>query len=77
VEKMKKCAICGKTAQTGRKVVRKGLPKKKGGTGSKITRSSKRKFLPNLQKTRIMIKGKAQRVYLCTKCIKKGNFRKV
>jgi large subunit ribosomal protein L28 len=74
---MKNCAICGKASQTGKSVVRKGMAKKKGGTGSKITRSTKRKFLPNLQKTRIMIKGKAQRVYLCAKCIKKGNFRKV
>lgn len=74
---MKKCAICGKTAQTGKSVVRKGLAKKKGGTGSKITRSTKRKFLPNLQKIRILIEGKPGRVYLCAKCIKKGNFRKV
>ena len=74
---MKKCAICGKGSQIGRKVVRKGLAKKKGGTGSKITRSTKRQFLPNLQKIRILIKGKPERVYLCTRCIKKGNFRKV
>ena len=74
---MKTCAICGKRRQTGKSVVRKGLAKKKGGTGSKIVRSTKRKFMPNLQKIRIMLKGKAQRVYLCAKCIKKGNFRKV
>lgn len=74
---MKNCAICGKTGQTGKSVVRKGMAKKKGGTGSKITRSTKRKFLPNLQKIRILLKGKPQRVYLCAKCIKKGNFSKV
>jgi len=74
---MKKCAICGKTRQTGKSVVRKGMAKKKGGTGSKIVRSTKRKFLPNLQKIRILIEGKPRRVYLCAKCIKKGNFRKV
>jgi large subunit ribosomal protein L28 len=56
--------------------VRKGLAKSKGGTGSKIVRSSKRKFLPNLQKTRILLNGKAQRVFICTKCIKKGNIVK-
>ena len=53
------------------------MAKKKGGTGSKITRSTKRKFLPNLQKIRILTEGKPKRVYLCAKCIKKGDFRKV
>ena len=74
---LKICAICGKGAQTGKKVVRKGLAKSKGGTGSKIVRSSKRKFLPNLQKMRIMVKGKPERVYICTKCIKKGRVQRV
>lgn len=74
---LKICAVCGKRPQTGRSVVRKGLPKSKGGTGSKIVRSTKRKFLPNLQKARILINGKAKRVYVCTKCIKKGNIVKV
>ena len=73
---LKKCVICGKGAQTGREVVRKGLGKKKGGTGSKIVRSTKRKFLPNLQKMRILIDNQSKRVYICTKCIKKGSFRK-
>jgi large subunit ribosomal protein L28 len=73
---LRKCALCGKGPQTGKSVVRKGLAKSKGGTGSKIVRSSKRKFLPNLQKTRILLNGKAQRVFICTKCIKKGNIVK-
>jgi len=73
---IKKCFICGKGAQTGKEVVRKGLLKKKGGTGSKIVRSSKRKFLPNLQKIHIAIGNGKKAVFLCTKCIKKGNFKK-
>lgn len=68
----KKCAICGKGSQTGKVVTRKGLEKKKGGTGSKISRWSKRQFLPNLQKMRIMIDGHPTRAYVCTKCMKKG-----
>lgn len=71
---MKRCALCGKGAQTGKSVVRKGMAKKKGGTGSKIVRWTKRKFLPNLQRMRVMIKDKPQRVYLCSRCIKKGDF---
>ena len=73
---LRKCAICGKGPQTGKTVVRKGLEKKKGGTGSKIVRSNKRKFFPNLQKIRIIVKGTPTKAYVCTKCIKKGSIKK-
>ena len=69
---LKICAICGKIPLSGRSVVRKGLAKSKGGTGSKIVRSTKRLFLPNLQKMRILLHNKLTRVYVCAKCIKKG-----
>ena len=71
------CAICGKGALTGRNVTRKGLAKKKGGTGKKIVRSTKRKFLPNLQKMRILIGNHPRKAYVCTKCLKKGRIQKV
>jgi large subunit ribosomal protein L28 len=70
------CALCGKGALAGKLVVRKGQYKKKGGTGSKIARWSMRKFLPNLQKIRILINGRPQKAYVCTKCIKKGRLQK-
>ena len=70
------CALCGKGEQTGKVVTRKGLAKSKGGTGSKIVRWTKRKFLPNLQKMRILINSHPKSVYVCAKCIKKGNFKK-
>ena len=73
---LKICAICRKGSVSGRNIVRKGLAKKKGGTGKKIVRTSKRKFLPNLQKMRILINNHPQRVYVCTRCIKKGRFKK-
>jgi len=73
---LKKCAVCGKGELKGKTVTRKGQYKAKGGTGSKISRWTMRKFLPNLQKMRIEIDGKAQRVYVCAKCIKKGNLKK-
>lgn len=73
---LKICAICGKSKEAGKSVVRKGLAKKKGGTGKKVTRSTARSFLPNLQKIRIIINGRAQKAYVCTKCIKKGLARK-
>jgi large subunit ribosomal protein L28 len=73
---LRRCAICGKGPLTGKSVVRKGMLKKKGGTGSKIVRSTKRKFLPNLQKMRILIGKHPTRAYVCAKCIKKGDIRK-
>jgi len=72
----KQCALCGKEAMSGKVLVRKGLAKKKGGTGSKVSRANKRKFLPNLQKIRILIDGLAKKVYVCTRCIKKGKIAK-
>jgi len=74
---LKICAICGKNQMAGKSVVRKGLAKKKGGTGKKVTRSTARSFLPNLQKIRIFINNRAQKVYVCTRCIKKGRLQKV
>jgi len=72
----KTCSLCGKGPQTGKSVVRKGMLKKKGGTGSKIVRWTKRKFLPNLQKMRIVVEGTPKSAWICAKCIKKGNFKK-
>ncbi len=73
---LKICALCGKGQVAGRSVVRKGLAKKKGGTGKKVTRSTLRTFLPNLQKIRILINNQPKRAYVCTKCIKKGRVQK-
>ena len=61
---LKKCALCGKGELTGKLVTRKGQYKAKGGTGSKIARWSKRKFLPNLQKMRIIVGVHPKKVYV-------------
>ncbi len=73
---IKKCVLCKKGELKGKTVTRKGQYKAKGGTGSKISRWTMRKFLPNLQKMRIVIDGRLKKVYICAKCIKKGNFKK-
>lgn len=73
---LRKCAICSKGAMSGRTLVRKGLEKKKGGTGSKISRRNLRKFKANLQKMRILVNGHPKQVYLCSRCIKKSDFLK-
>ena len=71
-----KCSICGKTAHKGNKIVRRGLAKKKGGVGKKITGISRRWFKPNLQQVRAVVNGKVIRLKVCTGCIKAGKITK-
>jgi len=59
----KKCAICGKKPVVGSHV-------------SHSHNVNKRRFMPNLQKIRVEIKGKPRKVYVCTKCIKSGFAKK-
>ena len=73
---LKRCVICGKGEMRGHAVSRKGLAKKKGGTGKKTTRATKRSFLPNLHKIRAILNNKVQTIYACAKCIKAGKVRK-
>ncbi len=73
---IKECSICKKDALTGKVLSRKGQYKAKGGTGSKIARWTKRKFFANLQTVHIDVKGTKKKVYICAKCIKRGNFKK-
>ena len=57
------CAVCGK----------------KPGFGNHRSHSmvaTKRRFDPNLQRVRVLLKGKAQRAYVCTKCLKAGKVQK-
>jgi len=72
----KQCFYCGKKKVAGKTNSRKGLYKKKGGTGSKISRVNKRYFSPNLQKVRIIDKKTIKAVNVCTKCIKAGKVKK-
>ena len=68
----KRCDLCGKGPTAGRSIVRRGKAKKEGGVGKKIVRVNLRRFLPNLQRIRIVIDGKVQVARVCTKCLKKG-----
>src|SRR5205807_5400939 len=59
----KVCAICGK----------------KPGFGHNRSHSmvaTKRRFNPNLQRVRVLLKGKATRAYVCTRCLKGGKVQK-
>jgi large subunit ribosomal protein L28 len=38
--------------------------------------ATKRRFDPNLQSVRLVLKGKATRAYVCTRCLKAGKVTK-
>ncbi len=66
------CYMCGKKPVAGRTIVRRGLAKKKGGVGQKITGITARRFLPNLKTVKALIEGTPQRIKVCVKCLKAG-----
>ncbi len=70
------CEICGKGPVAGRTISRRGLAKKKGGVGKRITRVNKRRFLPNLHKVKAFIDGTKKTIKVCAKCLKAGKVRK-
>ena len=73
---LKKCFVCGKGAVAGRSSTHKGLLKKKGGTGRKTTRTTKRVFKPNLRKVSMRLGTTNKKVYVCAKCLKAGKVKK-
>jgi len=70
------CYVCGKKPAAGRHIARRGLAKKKGGVGQRITGISRRRFLPNLQPVRALIDGKPKKIRVCAKCLKAGKIKK-
>jgi large subunit ribosomal protein L28 len=59
----KVCAVCGKGPGFGN-------------NRSHSMRATKRRFNPNLQHIRVFLKGRAQRAYVCTRCLKSGKVEK-
>ncbi|NOY87864.1 MAG: 50S ribosomal protein L28 [FCB group bacterium] len=59
----KVCEICGKKPITGNNV-------------SHAHNITKRRFLPNLQKVRVVIDGTPKRITVCTSCLKAGKVTK-
>ncbi len=74
---MKTCEICGKGSIPGIKYKRRGQIKRTGGAGSKIVGKTLRRFLPNLQKIKINLKGVIKRTQVCTSCIQGNKIVKV
>jgi len=72
----KTCEICNKGSMSGIKYKRRGMVKRKGGAGSKIIGKTLRRFLPNLQKIKIILGGTSKRANVCTSCIQAGKITK-
>ena len=66
------CAITGKKPSVGMQYARRGKAKYLGGVGRKVTGKTKRKFLPNLQRIKVVIDGKVQTVKVSVKAIRSG-----
>ena len=74
---MRFCEICGKGPRVGNSIARRGLSKKSGGVGKKITGITRRRFLVNLQKVKVRFpNGTIRRVKVCTSCIQAGKIQK-
>jgi len=59
----KVCAICGKKPAFGN-------------NRSHSMVATRRRFDPNLQRVRILLKGSPTRAYVCTRCLKGGKVTK-
>ena len=67
------CAVTGRRTRIGHQVKRRGLAKKDGGVGRRVTGRSKRTFKPNLQRIRIKLpSGQVKRAWVSVKAIKAG-----
>lgn len=55
----KQCDICGKKPMAGNNV-------------SHANNTTKRRFMPNLQKVRAQVNGVPKRISVCTSCLKAG-----
>ena len=59
----RECSICGKKPMAGNNV-------------SHAHNKTRRRFLPNLQRVRAIVKGHVKRITVCAKCIKANKFTK-
>jgi large subunit ribosomal protein L28 len=57
------CEVCGKGTAFGNNV-------------SHAHNVTSRRWLPNLQRVRVLINGAARRMRVCTRCIRTGKIRK-
>jgi large subunit ribosomal protein L28 len=70
------CAISGKRTTVGKQFARRGLAKKKGGVGKKVTGHDPRLFKPNIQRVRAVVNGRVVRLKVAAKYIRRGMVEK-
>lgn len=66
------CELTGKGPRKGSIIWRSGKSKKSGGIGTHITAITKRRFMPNLQRVKILINGEVRYARVTAKAIKQG-----
>ena len=66
------CAVTGKKPALGYKYAKRGKAKYLGGVGTKVTGKTRRKLKPNLQRIKVEIDGKVQRVRVAVSAIRSG-----
>ncbi len=69
---MYQCMICAKKPVRGHTITKRGMAKKDGGVGRRNVRVNDRRFIPNLQRVRILINGGVSREYVCSACLRSG-----
>ncbi len=61
----------------GKTIARRGMAKKKGGVGKKVTGITRRRFFPNLQRVKALLPGgTVKRIKVCASCIQAGKVTK-
>ncbi len=67
------CEITGRRPRVGNQITRRGLAKRKGGVGERVTGRNKRVYNPNIQTIRVLTpEGGVLRMKLSTRAIKRG-----
>ena len=66
------CQITGKRPIKGRRIIRSGKAKKLGGIGMHVVKTTKRRWLPNLQRVKVIIDGEVKHIRVTAKAIKQG-----
>lgn len=66
------CEICGKRARSGNAVARLG----KNAVRRRVKARTKRVQKPNLQRITVWTNGTSRRMYVCTRCIRRGLIQK-
>lgn len=74
---MRTCEICKRKPLVGNSISRRGLAKKTGGIGKKITGITRRRFFPNLKRVKVRFpNGTVRRVKVCASCLQANKVTK-